>query len=184
MAASDPGGLAGFVRASQPVRRCRGLTHGIEFWLRECPGNRLFRNPEANVEPNSAPRFGIVNLPSGGMSLPKWFLDTPQDGIPYQRIGHSHFRLRGWVLPGGALRAGVAIRAVGVTRAYPLNEQRGDAMTKLLDLSPAENPDLLCGFDLKLREVDELDFGLDLDGKIVWLKRLRRLDGASAKAGG
>lgn len=144
----------------------------------------LYRNREVDVEPESAPRFGIEDLPSGGTTMPDWFLDTPQDGMPCDRIGHSHFRLRGWVLPGGARRTGVAIRVVGVTCAYALNEHRGDVMMKLLDMVPAEHPDFLCGFDLKLREVDEFDFGLDLDGQLVWLKRLCRLDGNSAAPDG
>lgn len=148
------------------------------------PAAALFRTPEVKVKPKSAPRFGVVDLPSSGTTMPNWFLDTPHDGIPCERIGHSHFRLRGWVLPGGARRTGVAIRAVGVTCAYALNEHRGDVMMKLLDMVPAEHPDLLFGFDLKLREVDEFDFGLDLDGQLVWLKRLRRLDGVSAAPGG
>lgn len=136
------------------------------------------------MESKAAPRFGMLDLPSDGKTIPSWFLDEPQDGIPCEGIGHSHFRLRGWVLPGCARRTGVAIRAAGVTCAYALNEHRGDVLIKLLQMVPAEHPDLVCGFDLKLRAVDEFDFGLDLDGQLRWLKRLRRLDGDSAAARG
>ena len=132
------------------------------------------------MEPNSAPLFEVVDLPKPGLAVPNWFLDTPTGGIPSERVDLAHFRLRGWVLPGSARRTGVAVRADGVTRAYELNEHRGDVMMKLLDMLPAEHPDLLFGFDLKVRECDQFDIGLDLDGRLVWLKRLCRMDGANS----
>lgn len=136
------------------------------------------------MESKSALLFKVVDLPSAGIAIPEWFLDTPKDGIPSERIGQTHFRLRGWVFPGSARRTGMAVRADGVTRAYALNEHRGDVMMKRLDMVPAERPDFLCGFDVKLRECDQFDFGLDLDGRLVWLKRLCRLDGADSAARG
>lgn len=137
------------------------------------------------MEPqNSALCYEMLDLALPRTPIPRWHLDTPVAGAPCERIGLGRFRLRGWMLPNGTCRLGIAVRANGLTRAYPLNEQRGDVILKVLQLDPADHPELFCGFDLALPEVREFDIGLDLDGTLVWLKRLRLVQPIGATGGG
>lgn len=125
--------------------------------------------------------YEFLDLPAK-YPVPRWHLDMPVYAGRCESTGAGLLHLRGWILPDGERwkrYVGVSIRLNGITRAYPLNEQRGDVVAKLLNLEPRDYPDLRCGFNLNLREVAELEFGLDLDGVLVWLKHLRRTGGTT-----
>lgn len=120
------------------------------------------------------PRYAISQRPGCPASL-QWRLDSPKPLEAFGPPGATELLLRGWgLMPGQKLR--IATHVMGVTRSFRLEEERGDVIRAIL-AEPLENHPLLrCGFAIRMVATRRFRFGFELDGELVWLLDLERVD--------
>ncbi len=122
----------------------------------------------------SGPRYAFSPRAGAPSSL-NWRLDSPKPLEAFAASGSNELLLRGWALmPGQKLR--VATHVAGITRSFRLDDARGDVIKAMLDEPPQDHPKLCCGFAIRMVAPRKFSFGFELDGELVWLLDLDRID--------
>jgi hypothetical protein len=77
--------------------------------------------------------------------------------------------LRGWVLGRKGRAIHVAVRQGGLSRCYPLIEERPDVVEALATAIPAEVGSSRVGFRFMLNSIAPFDFGFEIGGVLTWV---------------
>jgi hypothetical protein len=86
-----------------------------------------------------------------------WYLDTPQNGAPYDARLH------------------LVLRLSGLTLSYPMNQDRADVVEVILHEKGLDHPRQKCGFHRTLQpsEIGQgFTIGFETDGSIIEAVRL------------
>ena len=111
----------------------------------------------------------------------RWTLDSPKSDDLFENAEGGKYKLRGWALALQGKRLSLAVRQYGVTRCYPFNKTRADVITKVLGEEPNGHPQLMCGFEYAWPFGAPVEFGLECNAQLVWLKVLNPADAAALK---
>jgi SAM-dependent methyltransferase len=125
---------------------------------------------ELRLPPAESGRADGTVLPAGGVW--RWSIDSPRSDAELALGDDGTFRLRGWALGKSGSRLHVAMRQNGLTRCYPLNQNRPDVIRKILGEEPEGHARLMCGFDYAVPLGSAVEFGFECDAKFSWLKVL------------
>jgi hypothetical protein len=99
----------------------------------------------------------------------QWNLDSLEPGTTVRIETHKELPVvRGWVLGRRGRPIYVAIRQSGVSRCYPLNEERRDVVEALGLPTGAESRPIRLGFRFTLNSMEAFDFGFEIGGVLAW----------------
>lgn len=136
---------------------CRLRSEAVELQEKEqstrAPGSRGAYEPDSQI--------GF---------LYRWHLDTPRSDGTGDAFYCNALQIRGWALGVSGRRLHIAIRQNGLTRCYPLNENRNDVIRKILGEDPDEHAQLMCGFDYTFPISAPIEFGFECYAQFIWLK--------------
>jgi hypothetical protein len=104
-----------------------------------------------------------------------WYLDTPQNGAPYDPT--KPLQVSGWALADDSrhARLHLVLRLSGLTLSYPMNQDRADVVEVILHEKGLDHPRQKCGFHRTLQpsEIGQgFTIGFETDGSIIEAVRL------------
>lgn len=112
--------------------------------------------------------ISVYELPN--ISLPReiirWKLEHPTDGDSHAEPEQN---VKGWVA-GNFKELKICIREEGKNTwtEYKLSENRSDVIKKILNENPINHPQLMCGFNFKVK-IQSFEIGLLINGKPFWV---------------
>jgi hypothetical protein len=100
----------------------------------------------------------------------RWNLDSLEPGTTVRIETQKELPVvRGWVLGRRGRPIYVAIKQAGVSRCYPLNEERGDVVEALGLPTGVESRPVRLGFRFTLNSMAAFDFGFEIGGVLAWV---------------
>lgn len=155
----------------------QGFTSKTEDQLRNMRLMNELATLERRLRPVDLGRSDRAVLPVGGVW--RWSIDSPKSDADLVDVADGSFRLRGWALGNADSRLYVAVRQNGLTRCYPMNQNRPDVVRGVLGEEPDNHSRLMCGFDYVLPLGSAVEVGFECDAQFAWLKTFGDTAGSS-----